>query len=194
MRYAIKNKGLCDRLCDGTYHHLPITAWESCFYPKFSSKFRPKTWRVSETWNNWQGFQQGLTNTSSRNRDSTKLRLDLDSASQKNPIHTSYVHQSIALWEIWHQLQVVFTFLLLLTKLKTMSLNRTRDHSLGSQHLYHWAMLSSLLCYAKLCMNIKMCDSHCDRTSALFPRPCLLRFQLFLFLDNNYLKHRNSRQ
>ena len=30
MRYAIKNKGLCDklcdRLCDGTYNHLPITA------------------------------------------------------------------------------------------------------------------------------------------------------------------------
>ena len=26
MRYAIKNKGLCDRLCDGTYHNLQITA------------------------------------------------------------------------------------------------------------------------------------------------------------------------
>ena len=24
--YAIKNKGLYDRLCDGTYHNLPITA------------------------------------------------------------------------------------------------------------------------------------------------------------------------
>ena len=23
---SIKNKGLCDRLCDGTYHNLPITA------------------------------------------------------------------------------------------------------------------------------------------------------------------------
>ena len=43
MRYAIKNKGLCDRLCDETYHHLPITACESCFYHKFPSKFRPKT-------------------------------------------------------------------------------------------------------------------------------------------------------
>ena len=37
MRYAIKYKGLCDRLCDETYHHLPKTAWESCFYPKFSA-------------------------------------------------------------------------------------------------------------------------------------------------------------
>ena len=42
MRYTIKNKVLCDRVCNGMYHRLPITAWESCFFPKFSSKVSTK--------------------------------------------------------------------------------------------------------------------------------------------------------
>ena len=31
---------------------------------------------------------------------------------------------------------------------------------------------------AKLCADIIMCDLHCDRISALFPRPCTTRLQL----------------
>ena len=37
-----------------------------------TASFRPKTWLVSETWNNCHGFQQRVTNISLRSRDSTK--------------------------------------------------------------------------------------------------------------------------
>ena len=66
MRYAIKNKRIWDRLCDGTYNHLPKTI------PNFHLKFRPKMFCVPEIWNNWKGFQQGMPNPSFRNRDSTE--------------------------------------------------------------------------------------------------------------------------
>ena len=45
--------------------------------------FPPKTWRVSENSNYCQRFQQRMTNTSLRSRDSTKQRLDLGSACLK---------------------------------------------------------------------------------------------------------------
>ena len=112
-----------------------LTAW-----------FRPKTWHISETSKNCHGLQQIMNETSLRNRDSLKWRLDLDSACLKTSIQHLF-WQNYCLMRVHLALTssclplFIVEYQNWLTNSTTK--NQTRDLSHTRRQFCHWDMVIS---------------------------------------------------